>query len=110
MGKSRYQRQQSKTSGGPSDTDKKSRVTYSDKEKRRQVDNYLEAKEKDKKLSLRLFASRINVPLQTFHKWTERLEYFTLLIEHTLIYSFSQICRTACFKKEKIRKISTDGN
>ena len=110
MGKSRYQRQQSKTPGGPLDTDKKSRVTYSDKEKRRQVDNYLESKEKDKKLSFRLFAARINVPLQTLYKWTKRLKYFTLLIEHTLIYSFSQICRTACFKKEKIRKISTDGN
>ena len=74
MGKTRFQNQLRKASRGQLDTEKKSRNTYCDKEKRRQVEHFLEAKEKDTKLTKQCFAAGINVPLQTFHKWTKRYE------------------------------------
>ena len=74
MGKTRFQYQLNKASGSLSDTEKKSRTTYSDKEKRRQVDCYLEAKEKDQTLSMDLFAAKINVPRPTFRRWLTRWE------------------------------------
>ena len=72
MGKTRFQNQLRKASQGLLDTEKKIRNTYSDKEKRRQVDHFLEAKEKDTKLTMQRFAAGINVPLKTFQQWTKR--------------------------------------
>ena len=72
MGKTRFQYQLSKGTERVSVLEKKSRFTYSDKEKRRQVDIYLAAKEKDKNLTLTSFASRIKVPTTTFLGWTRR--------------------------------------
>ena len=72
MGKTQLQKQQSGIRKRDANREKASRQSYCDKEKRRQVDRWLEAQKADRKLSMAKFADTIGVPNSTFQLWTKR--------------------------------------